>query len=159
MKISTLFPCFLTLAFTLFSFPANAGFPDGASKVVDLSGEGPYEIFPGKSWHFIGRVRSIGVGEGQNLIATATAVLGTNTGTTRAALAICHQRAESDPVIPIVGDNHLNFTIDALQRPYTVSAAAVPPRGNYNVGLCIVNSGREVIGNNNYVNGWVMATN
>ena len=158
MKITSLFLCLLSLAFAFFSFPTNAGFSVGASRVVDLSGEGPYEVFPGKSWQFVGRVRPIGVGEGQTVVATATAVLGTNAGTTRASIAICHQRAGSDPVTPLVGDSHLNVAIDAVPRPYTVSAAANPQAGTLNVGFCIVNSGREVIGNNNYINGWAMTT-
>lgn len=155
MKVPSLFLCLLGLAFAFFSLPTNNV---KAPRVVDLSGEGPYEVFPGKSWQFVGRVRSIVVGQGQKVVASATAVLGTNTGTTRAAVAICYQRAESDPVMPLVGDSHLNVTIDAFQRPYTVSAAEDLPAGIYSIGFCIVNTGREVIGNNNYINGWAMTT-
>lgn len=158
MKITTLFLClcllFLTFGFVEFR-QSEGDRSTAAPQVFDISGEGSYEIFPGKTWQFNGPVRSVAVGDGQTLVATATAVLGTNSGTARAAISICHQRGESEPVVPFVGDNHLIVMIDGWQRPYTASATANPARGVYNVGFCIVNSGREIIGNNNYVNGWV----
>jgi hypothetical protein len=154
MKITALFLClqvFLVTFFTGFVRPVTSvsGFD-----LVDLSGEGAYEIFPGSSWRFVGPVRTIRIGEGQRLIASATAVFGTNDGTTRAAVAICYQRSASDPITPFVGDSHLNVTIDSVQRPYSVHASTGSISGKVNVGFCIVNLGREAIGNNNYVNGW-----
>jgi hypothetical protein len=127
--------------------------------VVDFSGEGSYEVFPGTKWQFFGPVRTVTVVEGQKIIATGTAVLGTSSGTTRAAIAICHQVSSNGPIVPFVGDNHLNVEIDAVSRPYAASGTIAPLPGTYAVGYCLVNSGREVIGKNNYINGWAMTTN
>ncbi len=154
MKILALFVCLQLLTFAYLSIPDSRS---GAStNLIDLSGEGTYEIFPGKSWQFFGPVRSVTVGDGQRLFGSASAVLGSNTGQTRAAIAICYQRTASEPIVPLVGDNHLNVAIDGLQRSHSVNAAASLPRGTYSVGFCVVNLGKEIIGNNNYVNGWLM---
>ncbi len=153
MKILALFVCLQLLTFAYFSI-TDSRF--GAStNLIDLSGEGTYEIFPGKSWQFFGPVRSVTVGDGQRLFGSASAVLGSTAGQTRAAIAICYQRSASDQITPLVGDNHLNVMIDSLQRSHSVHAAASLPRGTYNVGFCVVNLGKEIIGNNNYVNGWL----
>ncbi len=154
MKILALFVCLLVITLAFFSLPEPQS---GASaNLIDLSGEGTYEVFPGKTWQFFGPVRSLSIGDGQRLLGSAAAVLGTNQGSTRAAIAICFQRAASDPIVPLVGDNHLNVTIDPFQRSHSVHAAVSLPRGTYNVGFCVVNLGKEIIGNNNYVNGWVL---
>ncbi len=156
MKTLALFLCLQGLAFALLSVTNSSWFSVSNTNVLDLSGEGAYEIFPGKSWQFVGPTRQVALGAGQKLAASATAVLGTNSGTTRAAVAICYQRSPTDPITPFVGDNHLNVTIDNLQRPYTAAATGSSAFGTINVGFCVVNLGKEIIGNNNYVNGWLL---
>ncbi|MBK8147836.1 MAG: hypothetical protein IPN69_15515 [Acidobacteria bacterium] len=162
--MNTLAPvlCLFFQIFTL-TFLANpAGFQvtfkSRSTVVVDFSGEGRYEVFPSSKWQFFGPVRSITLIEGQKIVATATAVLGTNSGKTRAATALCHQASANGPIIPFVADNHLNVDVDAVRRPYSVTGTVSLPAGTYSIGYCLVNSGSEVIGNNNYVNGWAMTT-
>lgn len=156
MKILALFVCLQIFALAFFSIPvAQSG---ATTNFIDLSGEGSYEVFPGKSWQFFGPVRTVNVGDGQKLFGSASAALGTSNAPTRAAIAICYQRSASDPIVPLVGDNHLNVTIDGSQRSHSVHAAASLPRGAYNIGFCVVNLGKEIIGNNNYVNGWMMVS-
>ncbi len=162
MKI-TLLCLFLqtcTFLFVTNNKALNHGVPTAKTlpaTVVDFSGEGSYEVFPGSTWQFFGPVRTIAVAEGQKIVATGTAVLGAKSATTRAAIAVCYQASPTAPVNPMIGDNHLNVEVDAVQRQYTASGTLSPPPGNYVVGYCLVNSGREVIGRNNYVNGWAMA--
>ncbi len=139
----------------------NSGIVSRSSRgivLVDFSGEGGYEVFPSTEWTFFGPVRSVSVVDGQKLVATGTAVLGTNAGVSKAAIAVCYQNTAGGPILPVVGDNHLNVDIDAAARPIAVTGSVEPAAGKYSVGICLVNRGPEVIGNNNYVNGWAIVT-
>jgi hypothetical protein len=129
-------------------------------EVVDFSGEGTYEIFPGvDTWTFFGPVRRITVNGNQKIVGVGSAVLGTTSGTSRIAISLCYQKIGESAVIPFVGNNHLIADVDSLRRTFSVSGTAGPPAGKYAVGYCVVNQGRQIIGNNNYVNGWVMVVN
>lgn len=134
--------------------------PARALTVVDFSGEGAYEIFPDAgTWAFFGPVRRITLSGSQKLAGFGSAVFGTTGGTSRIAISLCYQKIGESPVVPFVGNNHLIADVDSMQRTFSVSGTAAPPAGTYAVGYCVINQGKQIIGNNNYVNGWVMVTN
>lgn len=129
------------------------------TEIVDFSGEGTDEIFPNNTgWKFFGPTRRITVNGSQRIIGSGSAVLGTNSGTTQIAISICYQK-DGDAVAAFAGNSHLIADADSLRRTFAVSVSGTLTAGTYLVGYCVVNRGQQTLGNNDYVNGWVMVVN
>ena len=72
---------------------------------------------------------------------------------------LCYQG--SDGVIQnFVGINYTVSRVTTTLLPYSAAASVsnLAP-GSYNVGFCVYNNAANVIGANDYANGWVMVTN
>jgi hypothetical protein len=129
------------------------------TEIVDFSGEGTYEVFPSdKGWQFFGPTRRINVRDEQKIVGVGSAVFGTTSGTSRIAVSLCYLK-ENGAIVALNGDNHLIADADSQRRTFSVSVAAELPAGTYSVGYCVVNQGKQTLGNNDYVNGWIMTVN
>jgi hypothetical protein len=72
---------------------------------------------------------------------------------------LCYQG--SDGVIEnFVGISYTISRVTTTLLPYSAAASVsnLAP-GSYNVGFCVSNIGANIIGANDYANGWVMVTN
>jgi hypothetical protein len=129
-------------------------------EVVDFSGEGTYEVFPreGGGWEFFGPNRQITVNGKQKIAGFGSAVFGTTSGTSRIAVSLCY-RQDGGAITSIGDDNHLIADADAARRTFPVAASKTLPAGTYAVGYCVQNRGPKVLGNNDYVTGWIMVIN
>jgi hypothetical protein len=129
-------------------------------EIVDFSGEGTYEIFPDNEsgWTFFGPTRQITVSGKRKIAGFGSAVFGTNSGTSRIAISLCYAK-DGGAITSFEGDNHLIADADALRRTFSVSVSGTLDEGTYSVGYCVVNRGPQILGNNDYVNGWILAAN
>lgn len=126
-------------------------------EVIDFSGEGTYEVFPGDKWEFFGPTREITVvDEKQKILGAATAVFGTSSGTSRIAISLCYAKKGTEAPVSFAENNHLIGDAGSLRHTFSVSVSAELPRGKYAVGYCVNNRGPQTLNNNDYVNGWVI---
>ncbi len=130
--------------------------PANFIQIVDFSGAGTDEIFPNnQNWSFFGPTKKITVNGSQRVIGSGSAVFGTYSGTSRISVSICYQQT-GGVINSFAGNNHLIADADSLRRTFAVTVTAAPAAGTYSVGYCIINNGTQTLGNNDYVNGWVM---
>jgi hypothetical protein len=146
--------------------PQGAVGPQGPSGVVatkafagPLPDEIPPEAFPYVfSWVFGGPTVIVSTAVTQHLVGAATAVLGSTSGT-EFDFGLCYQNASGGAVRNFVGEDYLTAEATDLPLPYTASASVVPGAGTWKVGFCVVNQGSSSLDDNDFVNGWVQATN
>jgi len=126
-------------------------------EVVDFSGEGTYEVFPGEKWEFFGPTRQVTVvDEKQKILGAGTAVFGTSSGTSRIAISLCYAKKGTEAPVSFAGNNHLIADAGSLRHTFSVSVSADLPIGKYAVGYCVINRGPQTLNNNDYVNGWII---
>ncbi|MBS1793560.1 MAG: hypothetical protein JSS81_06880 [Acidobacteria bacterium] len=172
MKSKLFFTGGLALAFVLFFVVTGAQTENGCRpdrqsvnrisekdfpRLVDFSGEGGDEIaVSGEVWQPFGPYRTIRVEAGQKIVGFGSAVFGTRKGTARVAVGLCYIPSGGSTPTAFENDAHLIADVDALRRPFAVSASGTLPPGTYAVGYCVINRGPQTLDNNDYVNGWMM---
>jgi len=163
MKNKALILFQLLFAFPVLSLTANAQNSDKIDlkpfqifDVIDFSGEGSSEVFPGDKWEFFGPTRQVTVDEKQKILGAGTAVFGTSSGTSRIAISLCYAKKGTEAPVSFAENNHLIADAGSLRHTFSVSASVDLPAGKYAVGYCVNNRGPQTLNNNDYVNGWVI---
>jgi hypothetical protein len=153
----------LLFTFLILFLTANAQISDKIDskpfkifEVIDFSGEGTYEVFPGDKWEFFGPTRQVTVDEKQKILGAGTAVFGTSSGTSRIAISLCYAKKGTEAPVSFAENNHLVAEAGSLRHTFSVSVSADLPIGKYAVGYCVNNRGPQTLNNNDYVNGWVI---
>lgn len=99
----------------------------------------------------------------QRLTGTATAALATTAGTVNATVSfqpdLCFQLG-AGALVAFNGGSYTSPAVTTTRTDVTVAGSVVPGApGSYTVGFCVKNSTATAIDANDFVNGWVMATN
>jgi len=99
----------------------------------------------------------------QRLTGTATAALATSSGTVNATVSfqpdLCYKLG-AGAIVAFNGNNYASPAVTTTRIDVGVTGSIVPgAAGTYTVGFCAKNSTATAIDANDFVNGWVMATN
>jgi hypothetical protein len=98
----------------------------------------------------------------QKLVAAASVPLATVAGSPiiNVNLGMCYSLSPGGPVTNFVGGLYSIVQISTTRTSHSVSATVTGlAPGTYQIGVGILNSSTTAIGNNDYVNGWVMLVN
>jgi hypothetical protein len=110
-------------------------------------------------WVFAGSTVKLTTLAGQRLTGTASVPLAGNTAAAQPVkLDLCYQPAGGGPLQNFTGPDASILHVTTVRRLSTVAASAVPGPGDWNVGLCIMNTGATTLNNNHRLNGWVLVT-
>ena len=146
--------------------PTGATGPQGPNGVVAIKAfAGPVpDVIPPEAlpyeftWVFAGPTVSLRTAATQHLVGTAVAVLGSSSDTVF-DFGLCYQDSNGGEVRNFAGQDFLTAEASDLRLPYSASASVVPGAGTWTVGYCVVNEGPVSLDDNDFVNGWVQATN
>lgn len=146
--------------------PAGPTGPQGPSGVVATSSlSGAVAAIAGGStaWVFAGPTVSVTTTESQRITGVAAISLGTTAAEGAAAFQhdLCYRAGgTTDALVNIAGPNSSSGQVSAASGPlsFTAAGSVVPGAGTWDVGFCILNSGTVALDDNDFVNGWVMAT-
>jgi len=110
--------------------------------------------------HFVGPHAVVTIAAGQRLTGAATVALG-KTGVVPPFLiqyGLCYQPDAGGALTNFAGSNYILAYVPGSgdRRDYSATASVVPGAGTWRVGFCVING--VDLDNNDYVNGWVMAT-
>jgi collagen type I/II/III/V/XI/XXIV/XXVII alpha len=118
------------------------------------------------NWVFAGPTATLTVAPGQRLTGAATAVLALNAGgpytnTAFFSHSLCYQTS-GGTVTSFVGFAYVDGTISTTRFDYSTAATVAPGFAvstSVTVGFCVMNQSSGIVGNNDYVNGYVQVTN
>ena len=119
---------------------------------------------PGNSmvFAFVGPTANVTTTATQRLTGTAVAVLGLNfAGPQDADINLCYRNGATPTADPTsFTANFITFSFTTGRKPYSAAASVVPgAAATWNVGLCVRNRNPVPIGDNDFVNGWVIVSN
>jgi hypothetical protein len=113
-------------------------------------------------YQFVGPTVTVTLTAGQQLVGSAQAPLGGNTGDPAAFpffYGLCSQSLSIPIPFNFVGGNHSEGIKSPEKRSYTASATVSLPAGQHRVGFCVQNPVGVAMDNNGNVSGWVMVVN
>lgn len=145
--------------------PAGPQGPSGVVSVHSISGAAGQVAAGGAGapWQFIGGVAVITVANGQRVVGSGVASLGTasvNPGTANpVSFSLCWSaNASGSPVESFYPAAFLDAQV-SVRLPYPASATISLPAGTYRFGYCVRNKSANVaLQNTDYVNAWFMVT-
>ena len=139
--------------------------PQGMTGVVNTGFFAGHVIsIPGGSmvFAFVGPTANVTTTATQRLTGTAVAVLGLNfAGPQDADINLCYRNGATPTADPTsFTANFITFSFTTGRKPYSAAASVVPgAAATWNVGLCVRNRNPVPIGDNDFVNGWVIVSN
>ncbi len=136
--------------------------PQGVIGVANFSGFIASIPKASTAYVFAGGTALISISAGQKLIGSASAPLGTLTGTTYGKIGLCYAPSPpGTPVLNFAGASYYSVaTFDTERTIYSASfSISGLATGSYLVGFGVQNEGTENLSNNGSVNGWVMVVN
>jgi len=134
----------------------------GVVSTVRFGGSVP-DIAASSAMDFRGPTATITVTSAtQRLTGLATAALGTTSGTVNSESFqpdLCYKLG-AGTLITFSGSSYVSPMVTTTRTDVTATGSVVPGApGVYTVGFCVANGTATAIDNNDFVNGWVMATN
>lgn len=133
--------------------------PPGISQLVRFGGFSGSFPSNAVSDLFVGPTATVTLDGTQRLFGSASAALATSAGVSAARVGLCY-RVGLGALTQFMGISYVIVEISTTKSTTTATAASsVLPAGDYTVGMCIRNTGSNAVDNNDYVNGWIAATN
>jgi hypothetical protein len=139
--------------------------PQGASGIVNIATFNGFvpeiSVTAFGQYQFAGPTASVQLTSPSQKIsgsAVAALALGAQLPTQDVVIGLCYQGGDG-VIVNFVGESYTIVKMTTTRLPYSAAASVSNiPTGTYNVGFCVNNYSTNVIGANDYVNGWIMVT-